>query len=164
MDYVVLPNSIPEEIGVTDAKCTSLLVCFHSGTLLPLSYCLCALLETLLMIRGICKQLLGTSSIGREGRAVNPCCLTHDEAVGANNFSLITAYGINSILYQRGVYPAETFTHVQKYGLTMLVTADAELKNYLNNVVGQLKGIWDDTAFNQLTGICCTRHRNPVCY
>ncbi|KAH0615953.1 hypothetical protein JD844_026629 [Phrynosoma platyrhinos] len=49
------------------------------------------------------------------------------------------SYGINSILYQRGIYPAETFTHVQKYGLTMLVTADSELKNYLNNVVGQLK-------------------------
>uniref|UniRef100_A0A8C6VSM9 Mitotic spindle assembly checkpoint protein MAD2A n=1 Tax=Naja naja TaxID=35670 RepID=A0A8C6VSM9_NAJNA len=49
------------------------------------------------------------------------------------------SYGINSILYQRGIYPPETFTRVQKYGLTMLVTADSELKNYLNNVVGQLK-------------------------
>lgn len=51
-----------------------------------------------------------------------------------------TAYGINSILYQRGIYPPETFTRVQKYGLTLLVTTDPELKNYLNNVVEQMKG------------------------
>ncbi|KAL7981949.1 hypothetical protein Chor_001006 [Crotalus horridus] len=57
------------------------------------------------------------------------------------------SYGINSILYQRGIYPAETFTRVQKYGLTMLVTADSELKNYLNNVVGQLKGAFDLLIF-----------------
>ncbi|NXJ01980.1 MD2L1 protein, partial [Psophia crepitans] len=49
------------------------------------------------------------------------------------------SYGINSILYQRGIYPPETFTRVQKYGLTLLVTTDPELKNYLNNVVEQMK-------------------------
>ncbi|XP_010835247.1 PREDICTED: mitotic spindle assembly checkpoint protein MAD2A isoform X1 [Bison bison bison] len=50
-----------------------------------------------------------------------------------------TAFGINSILYQRGIYPSETFTRVQKYGLTLLVTTDPELIKYLNNVVDQLK-------------------------
>ncbi|XP_004644314.1 mitotic spindle assembly checkpoint protein MAD2A [Octodon degus] len=49
------------------------------------------------------------------------------------------AFGINSILYQRGIYPSETFTRVQKYGLTLLVTTDPELIKYLNNVVEQLK-------------------------
>ncbi|XP_032879492.1 mitotic spindle assembly checkpoint protein MAD2A [Amblyraja radiata] len=49
------------------------------------------------------------------------------------------SYGINSILYQRGIYPPESFTRVQKYGLTMLVTTDLVLNNYLKNVVGQLK-------------------------
>ncbi|KAM9678246.1 LOW QUALITY PROTEIN: mitotic spindle assembly checkpoint protein MAD2A-like [Trichechus inunguis] len=49
------------------------------------------------------------------------------------------AFGINSILYQRGTYPSETFTRVQKYGLTLLVTTDRELIKYLNNVVEQLK-------------------------
>ncbi|XP_062898303.1 mitotic spindle assembly checkpoint protein MAD2A [Mobula hypostoma] len=48
-------------------------------------------------------------------------------------------YGINSILYQRGIYPPESFTRVQKYGLTMLVTTDPVLNSYLKNVVGQLK-------------------------
>ncbi|KFP87240.1 Mitotic spindle assembly checkpoint protein MAD2A, partial [Acanthisitta chloris] len=49
------------------------------------------------------------------------------------------AYGINSILYQRGIYPPETFTRVQKYGLTLLVTTDPQLTNYLNNVTEQMK-------------------------
>ncbi|NWZ09470.1 MD2L1 protein, partial [Agelaius phoeniceus] len=49
------------------------------------------------------------------------------------------SYGINSILYQRGIYPPETFTRVQKYGLTLLVTTDPELANYLNNVTEQMK-------------------------
>ncbi|GCB80338.1 mitotic spindle assembly checkpoint protein MAD2A [Scyliorhinus torazame] len=49
------------------------------------------------------------------------------------------SYGINSILYQRGIYPPESFTREQKYGLTMLVTTDPILNNYLKNVVGQLK-------------------------
>jgi mitotic spindle assembly checkpoint protein MAD2 len=53
---------------------------------------------------------------------------------------LLSAFGINSILYQRGIYPSETFTRVQKYGLTLLVTTDPELIKYLNNVVEQLKG------------------------
>ena len=49
------------------------------------------------------------------------------------------SFGINSILYQCGIYPSETFTRVQKYGLTLLVTTDPELMKYLNNVVEQLK-------------------------
>lgn len=48
-------------------------------------------------------------------------------------------FGINSILYQRGIYPAETFTRVQKYGLRLLVTADPKLVKYLHTAVGQLK-------------------------
>lgn len=56
-------------------------------------------------------------------------------------FLLFSAFGINSILYQRGIYPFEAFTRVQKYGLTLLVTTDPELIKYLNNVVEQLKGI-----------------------
>lgn len=55
-------------------------------------------------------------------------------------FLTFSAFGINSILYQRGLYPSETFTRVQKYGLTLLVTTDPELIKYLNNV-DQLKGI-----------------------
>ena len=47
-------------------------------------------------------------------------------------------YSINNILYQRGIYPPETFARVAKYGLTMLVTKDDGLKTYLAQVLEQL--------------------------
>ena len=47
-------------------------------------------------------------------------------------------YGINSILYQRGIYPPGSFTSVSKYGLSVLVTADEGLKAYLVQVLRQL--------------------------
>ena len=53
---------------------------------------------------------------------------------------MFSVYGINSILYQRGIYPPETFTRVQKYGLTILVTTDDELKKYLANILADVKG------------------------
>eukprot|EP00667_Euglena_gracilis_P020926 EG_transcript_22781 len=47
-------------------------------------------------------------------------------------------YAINSILYQRGIYPAESFAPFQHYGLPMMVTADPALKKYLGSVLTQL--------------------------
>uniref|UniRef100_G1NZL1 HORMA domain-containing protein n=1 Tax=Myotis lucifugus TaxID=59463 RepID=G1NZL1_MYOLU len=51
--------------------------------------------------------------------------------IGPEFFSL----GIHSILHQGGIYPSETFTRVQKCGLTLLVTTDPELMKYLSNVM-----------------------------
>merc|ERR1719440_2498981 len=48
-------------------------------------------------------------------------------------------FAINSILYQRGVYPHASFKSIQKYGLPMLVTTDPELQSYLAEVAGQLR-------------------------
>ncbi|TGZ76560.1 DNA-binding protein [Ascodesmis nigricans] len=50
-------------------------------------------------------------------------------------------YALNSILFQRGVYPAEDFSAVKKYGLNMLVTADDDVKAYIRKIMGQL-GRW----------------------
>ncbi|KAG6359005.1 hypothetical protein INS49_012525 [Diaporthe citri] len=47
-------------------------------------------------------------------------------------------YSIHSILYQRGVYPAEDFTVVKKYGLNMLVSADDQVKAYIKKIMSQL--------------------------
>lgn len=44
----------------------------------------------------------------------------------------------HSILYQRGIYPPETFSRVKKYGLSMLVTMDDGLKEYLGKVLMQI--------------------------
>ncbi|RXG67716.1 Mitotic spindle assembly checkpoint protein MAD2A [Armadillidium vulgare] len=48
-------------------------------------------------------------------------------------------YGINSILYQRGIYPPESFTYKQQYGLTVFLTTDDGVKKYLNTVLAQIK-------------------------
>jgi len=47
-------------------------------------------------------------------------------------------YAVNSVLFQRGIYPPETFTRVSKYGLTMLVTTEAALTDYLSATLGQV--------------------------
>ncbi|EPE04486.1 mitotic spindle checkpoint component mad2 [Ophiostoma piceae UAMH 11346] len=64
-------------------------------------------------------------------------------------------YSIHSILFQRGVYPAEDFTSVKKYGLNMLgrstehhgttgsgankaVSADDQVRAYIKKIMGQL--------------------------
>ncbi|KAL6721214.1 Mitotic spindle checkpoint component mad2 [Lecanora helva] len=40
--------------------------------------------------------------------------------------------------FQRGVYPAEDFTAVKKYGLNMLVTSDDQVKAYIKKIMSQL--------------------------
>ncbi|XP_073130315.1 mitotic spindle checkpoint protein MAD2 [Henckelia pumila] len=47
-------------------------------------------------------------------------------------------YAANSILYNRGVYPEESFTKVKKYGLPMLLTQDDGLKSFISNLTSQL--------------------------
>lgn len=47
-------------------------------------------------------------------------------------------YSINSILYQRGIYPPEDFQIVRKYNLNVLVTLDSGIKAYIKKIIGQL--------------------------
>ncbi|KAJ9156255.1 DNA-binding protein [Pleurostoma richardsiae] len=47
-------------------------------------------------------------------------------------------YSVHTILFQRGVYPAEDFTAVKKYGLNMLVSADDQVKAYIKKIMSQL--------------------------
>ncbi|VDP95198.1 unnamed protein product [Echinostoma caproni] len=49
-------------------------------------------------------------------------------------------YAVNSILYQRGVYPEASFKKDVQYELSMLVAADEGLINYLKTILAQLKG------------------------
>lgn len=48
-------------------------------------------------------------------------------------------YAINSILYQRGIYPEDEFEQKKKYGLPLLVTKDAGVRQYLNRVLSQIQ-------------------------
>jgi mitotic spindle assembly checkpoint protein MAD2 len=50
-------------------------------------------------------------------------------------------YSVNTILYQRGIYPPESFKKVSQYGLAMMMTTDEQLGNYIANVTNQLEGI-----------------------
>ena len=47
-------------------------------------------------------------------------------------------YAVNSIIFQRGLYPSDTFKRVSKYGLTMLISSDDGLNAYISQVMGQL--------------------------
>ncbi|SCU88142.1 LADA_0E08438g1_1 [Lachancea dasiensis] len=47
-------------------------------------------------------------------------------------------YSINSILYQRAVYPSEDFVAVRKYDLNLLKTHDDELKTYIRQILQQV--------------------------
>ncbi|KAI4465413.1 mitotic spindle assembly checkpoint protein mad2 [Holotrichia oblita] len=49
-------------------------------------------------------------------------------------------YGINSILYQRGLYPPETFKTAENYGLTILMSQDNKIQEFLSTTLNQLKG------------------------
>ncbi|XP_012250764.1 mitotic spindle assembly checkpoint protein MAD2A [Athalia rosae] len=48
-------------------------------------------------------------------------------------------YGINSILYQRGIYPPETFEPADHFGLSILVSTDEKIKSFLQTVLGQIR-------------------------
>ncbi len=45
---------------------------------------------------------------------------------------------INSILFQRGVYPPDDFKLVKKYGLNVLMTVDEEIKAYIKRIMSQI--------------------------
>lgn len=47
-------------------------------------------------------------------------------------------YSIHTVLFQRGVYPAEDFSPVKKYGLTMLVSSDDQVRAYVKKMMSQV--------------------------
>ncbi|XP_011305874.1 mitotic spindle assembly checkpoint protein MAD2A [Fopius arisanus] len=48
-------------------------------------------------------------------------------------------YGINSILYQRGIYPPETFEPADHFGMVILTSTDEKIKNFLDTVLDQVE-------------------------
>ena len=51
-------------------------------------------------------------------------------------------YAINNILYQRGVYPIESFRREEHYGLTMYAVQEDDLRRYLSNLLTPLKRLF----------------------
>lgn len=48
-------------------------------------------------------------------------------------------FAIYSILFQRGIYPAEDFTTVKKYDLPMLVSCDDKIRSYVERIMSDVK-------------------------
>jgi len=59
-------------------------------------------------------------------------------------------YAINSILYQRNIYPGDSFSTTTKYNLKMVETCDEKLKEYLDSILGQLKDWLNDLNVKKL--------------
>ncbi|RFU27933.1 hypothetical protein B7463_g8410, partial [Scytalidium lignicola] len=75
-----------------------------------------------------------SASKGKDERKVHKLALKGSARLVAEFFQ----FSINTILFQRGVYPAEDFTAVKKYGLTMLVSNDDQVKAYIKKIMSQL--------------------------
>eukprot|EP00879_Flechtneria_rotunda_P020003 GHRR01021030.1.p1 GENE.GHRR01021030.1~~GHRR01021030.1.p1 ORF type:complete len:201 (+),score=56.21 GHRR01021030.1:174-776(+) len=48
-------------------------------------------------------------------------------------------FAVNNILYQRGIYPSESFEAKPRYGLSLYVTKDEALSKYLQTVTKQMR-------------------------
>ncbi|OTA98340.1 hypothetical protein M426DRAFT_326041 [Hypoxylon sp. CI-4A] len=77
---------------------------------------------------------MASTSTEKDGSKVHKLSLKGSAKLVAEFFQ----YSIHTILFQRGVYPAEDFTAVKKYGLNMLVSADDQVKAYIKKIMSQL--------------------------
>lgn len=72
-------------------------------------------------------------------------------------------YGINSILYQRGLYPSETFVQREKYGLPLLMTNKPDLRKYLDIILNQLRRFLESKNVHKIVIVILRRDTNePV--
>ncbi|KAA6401188.1 MAG: putative Mitotic spindle checkpoint protein MAD2 [Streblomastix strix] len=71
-------------------------------------------------------------------------------------------FSINSILFQRGIYPAEKFQVVNKYGLQVYVTKDNGLKAYLGQVLTQISEWLMSGAVQKLVLVISSATTNEV--
>lgn len=72
-------------------------------------------------------------------------------------------YGINSILYQRGLYPPETFMQKEKYGLPLLITRNPSLKKYLDIVLDQMRKFLETKNVHKIVIVILkTETKEPV--
>lgn len=51
----------------------------------------------------------------------------------------VAVYGVNSILYQRGIYPPETFQTSEHFGIYIFTSMDEKITSFLNTVLGQIQ-------------------------
>ncbi|KAI9309144.1 MAD2-like 1-like protein [Cunninghamella echinulata] len=49
--------------------------------------------------------------------------------------------GLNSILYQRGVYSSHNFDKTQRFGMTVIMSNNEELNDYIDQIIQQVR-VW----------------------
>lgn len=77
--------------------------------------------------------------------------------LGANTIKLPC-----SILYQRGIYPSDSFEQQKQYGLSIMVSTDEGLTGYLTTVLRQMSGAAPaplNSASHHAASPCCARQR-----
>lgn len=53
---------------------------------------------------------------------------------------MLSSLILTSILYQRGIYPADDFEVSVKYGMSTMGTSNMDLKQYIDKIINQLEG------------------------
>ncbi|XP_061402602.1 mitotic spindle assembly checkpoint protein MAD2A [Musca vetustissima] len=71
-------------------------------------------------------------------------------------------YGINSILFQRGIYPAETFESTQQYGLTILMSKDPKIEEFLKKVLEQTEEWLSKNMIHKVSMVITNAHTKEV--
>ncbi|KAL2620140.1 hypothetical protein R1flu_000345 [Riccia fluitans] len=87
-------------------------------------------------------------SVEQPTRSMGTAQLTRDIITLKGSAAIVSeffCYAVNSILFQRGIYPAENFARVKKYGLTMLICEDERVKTFINTVTKQMAD-WLETG------------------
>ncbi|KAK7850057.1 mitotic spindle checkpoint protein mad2 [Quercus suber] len=71
-------------------------------------------------------------------------------------------YAANSILYNRGLYPEESFVKVKKYGLPMLLIQDESVKSFIANVTAQLSEWLEAGKLQRIVLVIMSKATNEV--
>lgn len=67
-------------------------------------------------------------------------------------------YGINSILFQRGIYPPEDFQSTQQYGLTILVSTDNKIQEFLQSILNQTETFLNRNELEKISMVIMNAH------
>ncbi|KAL5725415.1 Mitotic spindle checkpoint component mad2 [Ranunculus cassubicifolius] len=71
-------------------------------------------------------------------------------------------YAANSILYNRGLYPEESFSKVKKYGLPILLTNDDNVKTFITNLTAQLSEWLDAGKLQRIVLVIMSKATSKV--
>lgn len=71
-------------------------------------------------------------------------------------------FALSSILYQRGVYPPDSFEPHKKYGLTVMLVKDEKLRGYLSSVLQQFTEWLQGAALQKVVLVITTAASKEV--